>query len=230
MKDSFNRCWEEKIYSQGKQLNLYPFDILVSLVARNFFSVPRESRVKIKILDVGCGAGNNAKFLAENGFCVYGIDGSSSAVEICNQRFKKWNLAGNFTQGDFLELPYENGFFDMIFDRESIYANKRDHVQKIIMQIHEKLKPGGIFVSFMYSSHHPDKEFGEIIEPNTYGNFRKGSCFYEAGVVHFVDIKEIISFYSRFNIENIARHSLLEVYNKPGRFMEFDEYIIIARK
>jgi len=227
---SFDKNWETNIYSRGKQLNEYPYDILVSIITRKFFNIPRKQRKKIKILDLGCGAGNNSKFLAENSFDVYGIDGSKSAIEICKNRFKKWGLKGNFIQGDFWKLPYKNNFFDVIIDRESLYANRFKIIQKTINEVYKKLKKNGLFVSFIYSSHHPDREYGKQIELNTYNNFKEGSCFYKTGVVHFVDIKEILGLYSKFKIENIIKHSLIEVYNKSSRFMEFDEYIIIIIK
>lgn len=231
MEKSFHKeAWENNIYSKGKQLNKYPFDLLVSIVVRKFFDIPFSQRKNIKVLDLGCGAGNNAKFLAENGFDVYGVDGSEAAIKVCNERFKKWNLKGNFIQGDFLNLPYGNDFFDLAIDRESLYANKFNDIKKTIQEIYKRLKDNGLFVSFVYNSYHPDRELGEMIEPNTFNNFRKESCFYEAGTVHFMDIKEIYELYSGFKIENIIRHSLIETYNKPHRFMEFDEYIIIAKK
>jgi hypothetical protein len=36
--------------------------------------------------------------------------------------------------------------------------------------------------------------------------------------------------WSRFKIENITRHSGKEVYNKQAPSIQFDEYIIIAKK
>jgi len=45
-KKSFDKSWESNIYSKKKQLNLYPYDILVSIVARKFFDIPRKERKK----------------------------------------------------------------------------------------------------------------------------------------------------------------------------------------
>jgi len=228
-KKSFDKKWESNVYSKGRQFNSYPFDILVSITANKFFHLPLKQRRKIKVLDLGCGAGNNAKFFAENGFSVFGIDGSKTAVNACKKRFKYWELKGYFILGDFLELPFENNFFDLVVDRESLYANNPDDIQKIIGQVFKKLKPGGYFVSFMYNSFHPGKKFGVKTEKNTYDNFSKGS-FKGAGKVHFADLKEISDWFSKFRIENIARHSLHEVYNKPKRSTGFDEYIIVAKR
>ncbi|MBU2540199.1 class I SAM-dependent methyltransferase [Patescibacteria group bacterium] len=229
IKKSFDKNWEENIYSKGKHLNKYPYDILVSIVAHNFFDVLKNKRNKIRVLDLGCGAGNNTKFLAENGFDVWGIDGSKSAIEKCREKFKTLNLKGNFIQGDFLNLPYSNNFFDLVVDRESLYANKFSDIKNIVDEIYKKMKRNGLFISFIYSFYHPERKLGEEIEPNTYTNFRKGS-FFNTGKVHFINLKEIYELYSKFKIKNIMRHSVTEVHNKPQRLMAFDEYVIITRK
>jgi len=182
------------------------------------------------VLDLGCGAGNHSKFLAENGFDVYGIDGSRSVIKICKKRFKEWKLRASFEQGDFLNLPYKDSFFDLVIDRESLVANRFRAIKKAIKEVYKKLKNNGTFISFIYNSYHPDISFGKMIEINTYKDFKKGSSLYKTGVAHFVDLKEILELYSKFKIENIIRHSISEVYNKEKKIIEYDEYIIIAKK
>ncbi len=235
---SFDKSWEEDKYLKIKQTgsypyekaNRYPYDLLVSIVARKFFKIPKGKRIEIKALDLGCGTGNNAKFLAENGFDIYGIDCSKSAVEICQETFLNNNLKGSFVTGDFLNLPYENNFFDLAIDRESLCANKFDDIKKIVQEVYSKLKNGGFFVSFMYSSHHPIKKLGEMIEANTFDNFKEGSSFYKRGMIHFSTIDEIYDLYSSFKIENIMRHSLDMVHGDSNLSEGFDEYIIISKK
>lgn len=225
-----NKTLEENIYKQGRHLNKYPYDLVVSIIARSFFQIPEKDRKKIKVLDLGCGAGNNAKFFAENGFDVYGIDASRVAIEISKNRFKDCKLTANFVQGDFLHLPYEDNYFDIVLDRESLCMNNFEDVKKATQEAYNKMKKGGMFISFFYNSFHSDKEFGQMIEPNTYDNFSEKSRFYKTGIVHFIDIKEILDAWSKFKIENIVRHSGSEVYNKKIKSIEFDEYIIIAKR
>lgn len=234
---SFDKSWEKNKYLIVRQSdkfpyeksNRYPYDLLVSIVAKKFFNISKNKRKEIKVLDLGCGTGNNAKFLAENGFDVYGIDCSESAIKICKEIFLKINLKGKFAVGDFLNLPYKDNFFDLIIDRESLYANTFDDIKNIINNVHKKLKSKGVFVSFIYNAYHPDRKFGEKIGPNTYDNFKKGA-FSEKGIVHFVDLKEINALHSKFKIENIMRHSMSVVYGKPSVSTGFDEYIIISEK
>lgn len=227
---SFNKNWESKIYSKGLMMNNYPYDLVVSLIAKSFFSIPRQKRKKIKMLDLGCGSGNHAKFMAENGFEVYGIDGSSTAIKHCREKLKSLGLKGDFIQGDFLDLPYLDNFFDCALDRESLYANKFAVIKKAIEQVYQKLKIGGLFICFMYNNYHPDIMFGKKIEPNSYNNFKIGRGFHNTGTVHFTNLKEIKVLFNKFRVKNVMRHTLGEVHNLKNALMQYDEYIIIARK
>jgi len=63
---SFDPHWEQQIYGQGAHLNLYPFDVVVTFVFRN---APRDRpRSEVRIVEIGCGAGNNLWFAAREGF------------------------------------------------------------------------------------------------------------------------------------------------------------------
>src|SRR5687768_16107899 len=43
-------------------------------------------------LDIACGAGRNALYLAENGWMVIAVDGSSVAIQLLNKEAKKRGL------------------------------------------------------------------------------------------------------------------------------------------
>ena len=58
----FDKKWETEIYSAKRQLNKYPFDSLVSIVHYLF---KKKIKNNISALDLGCGAGNNTKFLID---------------------------------------------------------------------------------------------------------------------------------------------------------------------
>ena len=58
--------WEKTIYASGKQLNLYPYDSVVSFIFRSY---PRQKpRHQVHVLEIGCGAGNNLWFISREGF------------------------------------------------------------------------------------------------------------------------------------------------------------------
>ena len=121
MGSSLGSRWETDVYGTGAQLNLYPFDVVVSLVMSNFFlKVP--DRSAIKILDMGSGAGNHLWFLAREGFNACGIDGSALACAFARAKLKAGSLSADVRQGDFTSLPWEDQSFDFVADRSAIPA------------------------------------------------------------------------------------------------------------
>ena len=134
--------WERAYSSDSfRQKNKYPYPEVVSFIMRNFGSV--KNKAKIRILDLGCGWGNNLVFLKDQGFEYYGIDFSKTAVEHCRNLFK------NVALRDISELPYESNFFDCVFDRMSIQHNPKKRIKKIFGEVHRVLKPNGLFFSVL---------------------------------------------------------------------------------
>lgn len=63
------------------------------------------------VLDLGCGGGRNAHYLAQRGYKVHGVDISTAAIEFCKKRFARFNLYGTFKQGTIDCIPYPDNYF-----------------------------------------------------------------------------------------------------------------------
>jgi SAM-dependent methyltransferase len=182
--ETFNAgVWENEIYGKGQHLNRYPYDNIVSFIYRNY---PRDkARSDIKILEIGCGAGNNCWFAAREGFDVTGIDGSSSAINFAKERFAAEGLAGNFIVGDFTQLPFEDNQFDIVFDRGSIVCCNLEGGKKAISEANRVLKTGGLFFFNPYSQQHTSFASGVLQQDGYVSEIKAGSltglgslCFY----------------------------------------------------
>ncbi len=96
------------------------------------------------VIDVGCGLGGAARYLAATHRCrVIGIDLSSSFIDVARTLTERAGLSANVTyrQADAVDLPFADGAFDHawtqhvamnISDKGRLYAN-----------IHRVLKPAG---------------------------------------------------------------------------------------
>ena len=142
-----------------REVGKYPSDSFVRFVAKNFYNVPR--RESVNFLELGCGTGPNLWYLAREGFRVYGIDFSETAIAQVKSRLESEDLSeqiGELVLGDYVDqmehLP--NSFFDAIIDVESLYANSFAKAKVIIESSILKLKPGGLFYSQTFS----DKSWG----------------------------------------------------------------------
>jgi len=134
--------WEQAYSSDSfHHKNEYPNIEVVSFIMGTFGNHPNKSQ--IKILDLGCGWGNNLKFLKDKGFDYYGIDFSNAAITHCQTFFQ------NVTTGDISQLPYSPHTFDCIIDRMSIQHNSKEKIHQIFQEIHRVLKPGGYLLSFL---------------------------------------------------------------------------------
>ena len=75
--------WERNYIN--KRFNKYPYDEVVSFIFKNYNNATRN---KTKILDLGCGGGNNSYFIAKEGFDLYAIDGSKRVYKINKTKTK----------------------------------------------------------------------------------------------------------------------------------------------
>lgn len=72
---------------------------------------------KGRVLDVCSGLGTQTIYLAREGFEVYGIDISPTAVDIAKERCKTDGVVCNLMAGDAVKLNYPDEFFTFIFER-----------------------------------------------------------------------------------------------------------------
>ena len=98
------------------------------------------------VLDIGCGIGGPARYLASKFGCkVTGIDLIEEFVEAAQMLTGMMGLGDlvRFEQGDVLELPYEDGIFDVVWC-QNVTMNIEDRTG-LYGQVSRVLKPGGIF-------------------------------------------------------------------------------------
>ena len=96
------------------------------------------------VLDVGCGLGGPARFLAATYGChVTGIDLSQPVIGAARMLTERCGLADRvtFLQGDALDLPFTDAFFDHAWTQH-VAMNIADRVG-FYRSIHRVLKPGG---------------------------------------------------------------------------------------
>jgi 2-polyprenyl-3-methyl-5-hydroxy-6-metoxy-1,4-benzoquinol methylase len=150
----------ESIYGEGKALNRYPFDQVVSFIYRNFSrSKPRS---ETRILEIGCGAGNNLWFAAREGFSVTGIDASQHAIEFARKRFAEEDLQGDLRVGDFVSLPFDSDTYDFVIDRCALTCSSFASARKTIAEVRRVIAPGGKFFFNPYSDRHSSYASGNV--------------------------------------------------------------------
>lgn len=92
-----------------------------------------------KILDAGCGAGFESRFLAKKGAKVIGIDISEKMIQIAEENCK--GLNAKFLVQDFEKTNFEDNGFDIIISVYSIQYKK--NLQKVLKEFYRLLKNNG---------------------------------------------------------------------------------------
>ena len=221
MVKSFDTQWDQ-VYNDGKQLNEFPFSDFVSF----YFNKFKDNQSKLNILEVGCGAGNNLEFLAQKGHNVYGIDISEKVIEHTKQKFSKKNLSGHFTVDTFIDLPYEDNFFDLIINRAAICHADMLNANIAMKECNRVLNSNGVFYSTFYSNFNTFK--ATKIDFGFYDSFEKE--FQNVGALKFYNIFEITKLFEKnnFDIKNLYLSDKKDMTEIPVQI--HSEWIIHANK
>lgn len=103
------------------------------------------------VLDIGCGLGDNSRFLAERGYRVVGVDGSPTALEQARQRTTGTGLDIEFVQGDATRLDGFEQRFDTVVDSALYHClNDKDRT-KYAAALHRATRPGAQLHLFCFS-------------------------------------------------------------------------------
>jgi len=129
----------------------------------------------MKVLDIGCGTGGSAFFMAQTyGVEVLGIDLSAHMLEVANEHKQTFPLAVqkkvSFELMDATKAKYPNACFDVIYSRDTILhiAKKEDLYCRVL----NWLKPGGqlLVTEYVHGKQHPHitKEYQEYLTQRGY--------------------------------------------------------------
>ncbi len=103
-----------------------------------------------RLLDLGCGGGDQAKLFARKGYAVVGIDLAPALIEFANRQFAKENLRGTFIVGDMRAIDYAAEFDACLIlsGTFGFFGDVGD--QKLLCVIARALKPRGkVFIMFV---------------------------------------------------------------------------------
>lgn len=120
-------------------------------------------RAPARVLDVGCGTGTHALWLAAQGFDVVGIDISPRAIERARARAATTHVTGavRFDVHDFLAAPPEGERFDLVCDRGVFHVfDAAEDRARFAAHVAQCLAPSGHWLSLLGSTEGPPREQG----------------------------------------------------------------------
>jgi len=95
------------------------------------------------VLDVGCGSGLEAVWLARQGFRVIGVDSSSGALERARERSAEAGVEVDWRLGSVYRLPVDDASIALALDRGCLHGIDREDRPEYAAEIERVLLPGG---------------------------------------------------------------------------------------
>lgn len=98
-----------------------------------------------RVLELGCGHGRNALFLAERGCIVDAIDFSGEAINWAKERAGRANLSVNFQCSSIFDAKIEEGSYDLVYDSGCFHHLPPHRRKDYVDLVTRALKPRGSF-------------------------------------------------------------------------------------
>jgi methyl halide transferase len=103
-----------------------------------------------KALEIGCGTGDNAIWLAQQNFDVIGIDFSEIAIEKAKEKAAKANVTCTFAVLNILKSHVDEAPFGFVFDRGCFHTMDSASERKTFAeQINRHLAANGLWLSLI---------------------------------------------------------------------------------
>lgn len=157
--DAVRTYWDDHVHdwkiatqpvgSRGffEEIEAYRFEKLHYLPERVNFAGYAGQRV----LDVGCGLGNDLSRFARGGAQVVGVDLSPRAVELSRENFSQRGLAGEFQVMNGQALSFPDNSFDLVYCHTVLHFTPDPAA--MVREIHRVLKDDGEAILMSINRH-----------------------------------------------------------------------------
>jgi len=114
-----------------------------------------------KALEIGCGTGTNAIWLAKRGFEVVGMDLSPMAIKRAKVKASEAKVNCQWLTADIMKDPVPGGPFGLIFDRGCFHVfDKAQEQAQFARRVAELLEEEGVWLSIIGSTDGPPRDTG----------------------------------------------------------------------
>jgi cyclopropane fatty-acyl-phospholipid synthase-like methyltransferase len=120
-----------------------------------FVGLEDAGAIRGSVLDVGCGTGENALYLASRRHEVWGIDFVPQAIERARQKVKQRGLSVHFQVGDALQLDQLGRTFDTVIDCGLFHTFSDEERPAFVSGLATVVRPGGCVHILCFSDQEP---------------------------------------------------------------------------
>jgi len=142
---------------------------------REIIRLVEDGEIRGRVLDVGCGTGENALYLAHLDFEVWGIDAAPAAIKKAKEKARKRAITVNFLVSDALKIQSLRTKFDTVIDCGLFHVLSDEERPIFTSSLSSALFPGGKYFMLCFSEHEPGS-FGprRVTQAEIRATFSKG--------------------------------------------------------
>ncbi len=172
-----------------------------------------------KLLDIGCGEGNDLNYFKGLGAEIYGIDINTIAVKIAQERFSldEHNIKANNAS----TIHFPDSTFDIV--TSNYVLQSIEEIAPVFKEINRVLKPGGEFV---FLATHPMRQYFEKKNPNS--NYFKQEIVDSVILNNTVVVQEpthtMNDYLSDYFLRNFSVEKYIELQDPTAEKVESREY------
>lgn len=125
-----------------------------------FVRLADEGRLTGRVLDAGCGTGENALLAASRGADVAGIDVAPAAIARARAKASERGLTARFEVADALALGHLGITADVVLDSGVFHIFSDDDRRRYVASLADVLRPGGACYLVCFSDRQPPRPPG----------------------------------------------------------------------
>jgi 2-polyprenyl-3-methyl-5-hydroxy-6-metoxy-1,4-benzoquinol methylase len=194
--------WDKVYSSNGQVWGDKPSEL--ALATAGYLQKQKLSDQPLAVLDVGCGYGRDALYLASNFRCaILGVDVSEKAIEIATKAVPHGQKERvKFQKRNFVELDYEK--YDIVFASHLYHLLKDDERKKLRRIMKMMLKPNGLLFLSALSVNDPEHYGkGDPVPGET-------NSFHDKTYLHLCTKEELIGDFDFLYMKEIYEHEFYE--------------------
>jgi len=102
-----------------------------------------------RALELGCGTGTNAIYLAKKGFDVTAVDISQLAIKKAREKAEAARVKVRFMQAEVPNLRLHGEIFDFVFDRGCFHTIRQEDRQRFVKMLTRLTTEGSIYLMLL---------------------------------------------------------------------------------
>jgi SAM-dependent methyltransferase len=179
---------------------LWPCEVML----RTLFGRHLERKVEIefgehtRVLDVGCGTGNNLRPFLHKGCQAFGTEVTEKIARQTQDSLSALGFESTIKSGQNLELPFEDGYFDLVTSVNVLHYEKDEaSIKEALKEYARVLKPDGVLFVMTAGQEHDIYKRATALGDHRFRisdwDFRDGEQFF-----YFSNLKYLEFYLSQF--------------------------------